>query len=76
MNPSSFQPYQSTSRQCEQCVHLRERTRKRCDAFPKGIPAELWNDEIEHVRPYPGDNDLQFELNIIADMKRRKRGLR
>lgn len=58
---SSLDFYVVHSAQCEDCVHLIERTRKRCEAFPKGIPPEIWNDEIDHSVPYPGDNEIQFE---------------
>ncbi len=53
-------------------MNLIERTRKRCVAYPDGIPPELWNDEIEHTRPHPGDNGILFEQNTLTDMKRRR----
>ncbi|MBL8000027.1 MAG: hypothetical protein JNL32_15500 [Candidatus Kapabacteria bacterium] len=61
----SYNPYQPKSAQCERCIRLIERTRRRCEAFPDGIPPELWNDEIEHTRPYPGDNGYLFEKKYI-----------
>jgi hypothetical protein len=61
----SYQPYQERSKQCERCVNLIERTRKRCEAFQGGIPPEIWNDEIEHNRPYPNDNGIRFEEKYI-----------
>ena len=69
----SFNAYNDHSKQCELCLNLIERTRKRCSAFPNGIPPELWNDEIDHATPYPNDNGILFEENVIATMKRRKR---
>ena len=35
--------------------------RETCKAFPKGIPAVIWNGENDHTRPYPGDNGIRFE---------------
>lgn len=31
-----------------------------CDAFPKGIPTEIIDSEVDHRAPYSGDHDLQF----------------
>lgn len=32
-----------------------------CDAFPNGIPQEIYSDKIKHTKPYPGDNGIQYE---------------
>jgi hypothetical protein len=32
-----------------------------CDAFPDGIPDEIWTGKNDHKKPYPGDHDIQFE---------------
>ncbi len=32
-----------------------------CDAFPDGIPLEIWLDHKRHTKPYPGDHGIQFE---------------
>jgi hypothetical protein len=32
-----------------------------CDAFPDGIPAEIWTGKNLHDKPYPGDHGVQFE---------------
>ncbi|MFM8438206.1 MAG: hypothetical protein ACKOAX_07005 [Candidatus Kapaibacterium sp.] len=67
-----YQPYGQHSRQCERCLNLIERTRKRCTAFPDGIPPELWNDEIEHTNMYPGDGGIRFEENTLSSMRKRR----
>jgi hypothetical protein len=69
---SMYQPYQQQSRQCERCLNLIERTRKRCVAFPHGIPPELWNDEIDHTLAYPDDGGVRFEENTLSTMRKRQ----
>ncbi len=32
-----------------------------CDAYPDGIPIEVWKREINHIEPYSQDNGIQFE---------------
>mgnify|MGYP003314263492 CR=1 FL=1 len=32
-----------------------------CEAFPKGIPAEITMDGYAHRKPYPGDNGILFK---------------
>ncbi len=48
-----------TYRQCDQCLWHLGSTRQ-CLAFPKAIPAEIWNGEFDHSKPYPGDKGYQF----------------
>jgi len=49
---------------CMSCKWLRlpkklgDRT---CDAFPKGIPAKIWEDGDPHTEPVKGDHGIQYE---------------
>ena len=46
---------------CDPCVHyLGDET---CAAFPDGIPKEIRNGENYHLKPYPGDHGIRFELD-------------
>lgn len=52
---------------CSKCqrLHLGEVA---CDAFPDGIPMELWFGRVLHREPYPGDHGVQFEYNPGLNM--------
>ena len=48
------------SDQCILCKHYNFFTQ--CEAFPKGIPEEIFSGEFDHEEKYPGqDNDIVFE---------------
>ena len=45
--------------QCQGCIHYK--LKLLCKAFPDGIPEELLTGEIDHTKPYKGDNGITFE---------------
>jgi hypothetical protein len=46
---------------CIYCIHKHLTARHTCDAFPNGIPDEIWRGENDHSEPYPGDLGIRFE---------------
>ena len=48
--------------QCTACTHLDREADQLCDAFPDGIPTEIWTNKVAHVTHYPGDNGIHLEL--------------
>lgn len=47
---------------CGNCKHLYLNGKRRCKAFPKGIPRDILDGEFDHTEKYPDqDNDIVFE---------------
>jgi len=44
---------------CLMCTHYRKD--KKCNAFPEGIPHEIWVLQVFHTKPYPGDNGIKYK---------------
>ena len=45
---------------CELCVHVHD-DGVTCDAFPEGIPIDIFWGSIRHTKPYEGDNGIRFK---------------
>ena len=52
---------------CQYCIHYRGTDPKYgscvCDAFPKGIPDEIYLYNYDHRLPFPNDNGIRLEPN-------------
>lgn len=56
---------------CVACEHLhRSADNRTCNAFPEGIPEEIWVNQHDHHKPYPGDQGVRFELAPIPEARR------
>lgn len=55
MRPESFEWL------CARCRHKYPGYPARCAAYPKGIPLEILDKRIDHVRPYLNDGGIVFE---------------
>ncbi|MGB3542291.1 hypothetical protein [Rubrivirga sp.] len=54
----------SPQSQCTACTHLDRQASDAllCNAFPGGIPDEIWTNEVPHTSSVPGDNGIHLEL--------------
>jgi hypothetical protein len=47
---------------CVWCSRLQDNgANRRCEAFPDGIPSDIWEGQTDHRQSYPGDHGLQFD---------------
>lgn len=51
--------------QCVSCKHYSGQVvgseKQGCDAFPKGIPHDVWKNKVMHTAPIDGDGGIVFE---------------
>ena len=45
--------------QCEKCVFFQGDFK--CDAFPSGIPREIYSGDFDHTKEYKGDGGIRFK---------------
>ena len=45
--------------QCSRCI-FRMSGKLTCVAFPRGIPREIWEAQVDHTLPYHGDGGIRF----------------
>ena len=61
--------------QCLVCRRYRKPVKedgvRRCEAFPEGIPEDLFKNRADHRNPFPGDNGIRFEAKIpsVSEVK-------
>jgi len=46
---------------CGYCTRLLDIGLHTCEAFPDGMPLEIWSGQNKHVEPYGNDGGLLFE---------------
>jgi len=46
--------------QCNTCSHFHPKTTT-CEAYPLGIPVVILTNQVDHRKPLPGDNGVQWE---------------
>jgi hypothetical protein len=54
---------------CLVCRHFHHLPGRTCDAFPEGVPDEVFLRKIEHRQPVPGDHGIQFEKATVAELE-------
>ena len=51
--------------QCLSCDQY-QLSKKKCKAYPRGIPAAIFNGEVDHKFPYQGDRGIRY-LDLKID---------
>ncbi|MDK2892843.1 hypothetical protein [Methanohalophilus sp.] len=48
---------------CDTCKHLNRGILGwwKCKAYPDGIPEKIFWGDVDHHKPYKGDNGIQYE---------------
>ena len=48
---------------CLECKHFHDEwtAPRTCEAFPEGIPVEIYFEATDHTKPFNGDNGIRFE---------------
>ncbi|NJB67506.1 hypothetical protein GGQ74_001146 [Desulfobaculum xiamenense] len=50
---------------CSLCAHITDHSKRRCRAFPNGIPDAIWLGDDAHRAPWPDQgNDIVFERSV------------
>lgn len=60
-----YEPYQGKIPACWDCIH-KHSGQGTCTAFPDGIPYLIASGDHKHREPFPGDNGVQWEKQIIS----------
>jgi len=47
----------TSASQCQRCTHYQGD--QKCKAYPDRIPDKLWNGDVVHDEPFPGDHGIQ-----------------
>ena len=54
--------WEKISQLCVKCRHWQDFMQ--CEAFPEGIPGEIFHGDVAHDKPYTGDRGIRFEPRI------------